>query len=307
MERKVNKVGKNTLTISLPAKWVKTNKIDKGDTLNLTEKGSDLFITTTPKAKLKRITLDISSYKVMVGRVIGALYKAGYDEIRINYETKETLDLIQKELGKGFIGFDMVHVDHKYCIIKSMAITSKEELDLSTRRMFRLLIDNAEEGYELVKQKKFEELDSIIARDLNVNKFADFSRRLMNKFEMNSSNKNLKYFLVEESESIGDEFRDLLKLIKTENKSLEKETLNLFKQIIEYFKQLYELIYSFKEKDFELFGKNFKELNKKISNALSKTNKDTRKLERLRSILVRTFDLNGPLITLQIFESGPTS
>jgi len=56
MERKINLVGKNTLTISIPSKWTKRNKVTKGQTLNLNDEGNKLTITKNTKRKQKNHT-----------------------------------------------------------------------------------------------------------------------------------------------------------------------------------------------------------------------------------------------------------
>ena len=55
MERKVNKVGINTLTVSLPSKWTENNNIEKGDSLDVIEdKNSITFSKGQDKKKIKK-------------------------------------------------------------------------------------------------------------------------------------------------------------------------------------------------------------------------------------------------------------
>ena len=46
MRRKLVKQGNATLMISLPSKWAKENKLDKGDEIILNEYGRDLIVST---------------------------------------------------------------------------------------------------------------------------------------------------------------------------------------------------------------------------------------------------------------------
>ena len=51
MKRKINRVGQNTLTVSLPTKWVKKIGIKQGDELDIFEEGRNLTIGVGNKRK----------------------------------------------------------------------------------------------------------------------------------------------------------------------------------------------------------------------------------------------------------------
>lgn len=299
MKRKIARIGPSTLMISLPTKWVKKNNLSKGDELNIEEDNNTLIIDSSLNPKSKKITLNVSKFGIMTGRVIGALYKSGYDEMKIEYNLPSTIEIIQNELSKGFIGVDIIHHTENYCIIKSMATLNHEEIDNSIRRLFRLLIDNAQESYIAVKDDNFKQLINIASKDLNINKFSDFSRRLLNKFGYKKQDKtNLIYFIAEELENIGDKYASLCRCISSNETNVSKEVLSVYKEINDFLVQYYELYYNFTEKDCSNFGDRHYTIIREIDKLYPKLNKEQSKiLAKLESILVSIFDLNGPLLS----------
>jgi phosphate uptake regulator len=302
MKRKVNLVGQNTLTVSLPVKWTEKNNVNKGDEIELIEEEGSLVITKTGKKVFKETTLDVSNYGSMVGRVVGAMYKIGYDRIKLTYKDGEMFKVIQKELTKGFIGWDIINHGKDYCIIETMATIQPEEFDNALRRLFRLLIDNANESLVAITSKNYEELELVASKDANVNKFSDFSRRLLNKFGYSNPEKtSLIYFIAEDLENIGDDYRDTCRFIAKNKLVLSKKVLNIYENTNQFVTQFYELFYSFSEEKYVDFGDAHKQLMKEIESQYSSLkNNELVVLLRLQSIVTSVFDLNGPLITLKL-------
>ena len=301
MKRKINLVGTSTLTVSLPSDWVKEKNLKKGDEIDLYQQGNDLIFSIDNIPSKKEIEIDISDYGKMTGRVLGALYKAGYDEIKLTFKEPESLDLIQKELLKGFIGLDIIHTAKKYCLLKSMADIKADELQTSMRRVFRLVLDNAQDTYDALNKKNYDELKVIASKDLNVNKFADFSRRLVNKHGyQKKQGYGAIYYILEELENIGDKYRELSLYLYENRFQPNKEVLKIYLEIKEFLNSFQDMFYSFKPEKYKNFGTQYKLLNKKIHNLLDSTNKrETIVLIKLESLLNAIFDLNGPLMTLQ--------
>ena len=53
MKRKVNRVGQNTLTVSLPSKWVKENDVKQGDELEIIEEHNKILLSKGTPAKIE--------------------------------------------------------------------------------------------------------------------------------------------------------------------------------------------------------------------------------------------------------------
>lgn len=298
MRRKINLVGQNTLTISLPKQWVKLHNLEKGDELEVVEEGKYLFLSSEQRAKERTIDVDVSEYGCMAGKVVAALYKAGYDELRIQFDTPEQLQLIKEQRLKSFIGVDLVHVSQKFCILKSLASVKPEELDNSIRKVFRLLIENTTELYTALKNKKYDEMSLIADKDVNINTFADFSRRLLHKYGYRIPKlTSAIYYVVEDLENIGDDIGSLANYLNKYRPEISKKTLQLFERVLDFLKSLHELFYTLKEKDFKTLQETYKILIKDIEKQIRHTeSKEGVILSTLRSMTLAIFDFNGAFL-----------
>ncbi|MEA3515258.1 MAG: AbrB/MazE/SpoVT family DNA-binding domain-containing protein [Nanoarchaeota archaeon] len=299
MKRKVNRVGSNTLTVSLPSRWTKQLGIKPGDELELVEDSENLVIGAKINKKRKEIAINISKLGIMAGRVLGALYKSGYDEIKIEFDNPKMIEIVQKELMKGFIGVDIIHHSKNYCILKSIATVNPNELDNSIRRVFRLLIENSKDSLEAIKKKDYSELENVAYKDMNLNKFADFSRRLLNKFNDSRYEKlNLVYIIIENLEKIGDKYRDLCTYISKNRINLSKERIILYNRVNYFLILFYELFYNYNDERCAELGNYYKKLHIDIEKCYNSIKKDeVQILAILQSIADSIFDLNGPLLT----------
>ena len=301
MKRKVNRVGTSTLTVSLPSKWVKDKGIRQGDELEVVEIGGNLTLSTNGGAHRKTIELDISKYGVMTGRLVGALYKAGFDEIKLTFKDESSGKLVEKELAKGFLGLDMMHHAKHYCLLKSMASIKSEELDNSIRRMFYLVLDNARDALHAIKEKNFDELLVIADKDKNVNRFADFSRRLLNRYGYHGHEKTGSlYYILEETENIGDQFRDLARYLHEKKFIPDDAVLDMYALLVDFIEQFSDLFYKFNAENYRAFGERYVELHQQVESLCgSSSKKDLFVAAKLEALLYSIFNLNGPLMTMQ--------
>ena len=87
MKRKVNRVGTNTLTVSLPSKWAKNHNVNAGDDIDLEESDTSLVISKTNIVRQgKKAKVDATKLGRIFNRTLLALYQHGYDEIKIHFD-----------------------------------------------------------------------------------------------------------------------------------------------------------------------------------------------------------------------------
>jgi len=100
MIRKVNKVGKSTLTVSLPRNWTKKYKIKQGDELKAMEIDQGiLFSSQSLKEKKKKTEIFFKKQdKRHIKSWISRLYRNGYTNISFKVEDPELLQDIKEGL-----------------------------------------------------------------------------------------------------------------------------------------------------------------------------------------------------------------
>jgi phosphate uptake regulator len=126
MKRKIVKTGQNTSIISLPSEWIKKNKLEKGQFLEIEESGSVLKIYSTKKLK-KGVILNLKNEGYWyIKRILKRIYAAGYDQIEINYTQVSQMEYIRKS-ADYLEGFEIVQSKKGSCVLKN--ILELKELD----------------------------------------------------------------------------------------------------------------------------------------------------------------------------------
>ena len=84
MKRRVVKHGASTLTISLPSKWARANKIENGNSLNIEVAKERLIISSSDERHFDDVETTLTGKEEWyVKRILRHLYTSGYDEIKI--------------------------------------------------------------------------------------------------------------------------------------------------------------------------------------------------------------------------------
>ncbi|MBU1111230.1 MAG: hypothetical protein KJ896_00490, partial [Nanoarchaeota archaeon] len=171
--------------------------------------------------------------------LLGALYKKGYDEIRINFKDIETLSLIQQEL-KEQVGFEIVEQYNDYCLIKTIVGEYDSEFDSMLKRLFSQLLVMNDGIISAIKNKECLLLPNIRHLEKDNNKYTCFCRRILNKGGglHSPNNLTLLYCAVEELEKIGDEYKYLCDFL------IEKNLECINTKVIFIFEELHKLITS---------------------------------------------------------------
>jgi len=302
MKRKVIQLAGKTLVVSLPTEWTKKYNIKKGDEIEIEEIKNKLIISPKKDLTNERISLDVSGLSPMIYRILGAVYKAGYDEVEVIYETKKDLEEIEEVSSREFIGFEIVRKGKNSILMKTVSEIQHEEFDAMLRRTFLLILEIAEEGQEAMKNLDKKKLLKLIELDKEVNKYADFCRRSLNKRGYASFIRTPTiYFIVEELEKISDAYRDLCKATIELNRRLDDEIISLHEKVNIFFREFYELHYKFDMNKLAEHGKKRGELIRALKDLMKETSKDELLFLFLLSLIVEEiFNMNGALIASKI-------
>ncbi len=298
MRRKIISLAKSTNVVTLPNKWCESNSLKKGDEVLVYENGGSIVVSPIQTEKLA--TLDISGCDPMIRRILGAAFKAGYDEMRIHYSTEEEKEIAEEVISQEFIGFEVIFTDSEKLLIEARSISepSPENFENMLRRM--MMIISSMGGDIIVNPGDEEILRQVAERDKEVNKIADYCRRTINKNSLlRISDRYLLnpplYFIVEQLEKIGDEFRDLSSIcgcIDTDVASMAKG----------YFDSFRKLFHDFDIKTLASFGKRRYELRDIFGEYPA--GECAKCIKICNSIVEKTFDMNGPLIAMSIKDES---
>ncbi len=296
MRRKVIKQGKNTLTLTLPSKWAIRNTIRAGDELDVTERGRELLVSSVEHQTARTISIDISSLRTRaIWRMISSVYRAGYDEIRVKFDsngsghvhTAFTLDTLSRRipnedalspieavqaLVNRLVGMVIIEQRGSYCVIRELGETSPKEFDNAFRRIFHLLTTMAE-ILEGAFKGNFDELKEIHILDTNLDRFEDLCLRLLNKYGHEDYRKTqTMYSLIFTLELLGDSFKKIgLLLMEGERASKNVETM--FHHVVGMFKAYSVLQYHFSTAQAQKIYHLTEEMNRVYAKLKSEANK----------------------------------
>jgi len=237
------------LTVSLPLKWAKRIGLKKGDELEVNEKDNSLLIETKSSPVYKQTSFDIGdSSPRYIMRRIGIAYRAGYDELKINFNNASEAKIAQEKIGKC-IGFEIIEQGSKYIIAKDIGGTLKSEFDNVLRRVFFMLLAMSKDSYSALANNKLKSLDEVIEIEETIDKLTNFCKRIINRGEYMHDKSSYIYSIVSKLEKISDEYRDICFNYRDKNSlKLSKETLDFYNKIDGFLESLYNFFYNFNER-----------------------------------------------------------
>jgi phosphate uptake regulator len=271
MKRKVIQLAGKTLVVSMPNKWVKKYGVKKGDDIEVEEEERKLVIKAKGEGEKAVKVLDAKDLNVMLGRMIGGMYKAGYDEIEITYYSPEQYSAIREVLNRSCTGYEIIKHGQRTLVIKNLSELHVEEFDNVLRRLFLSLLSSAEDALEYIKHGNLKALEEIELRDLLITKYSDLCRRMINIQGRGNTYKTTSYYYISEAlEKIGDGYKTFAKfIIKNKLNHLSSETINLLSEINKLLRLLYELLYDFDFKKLEQFGQQSDKMKKEFETKLN--------------------------------------
>jgi len=159
--RKVQKVGYSTMTVSLPAEWVKQNNINPGDLVFLMpERDGTLKIMPSEVAQREEaeeyvINADVCDERGMLERIIVGSYILGRDVIRVNSSTrisKEHIDEI-RDIVRKLIGLGILEETQKEILLQCSVDPTKFKLDMLIRRLSLIASTILLEALQALREK----------------------------------------------------------------------------------------------------------------------------------------------------------
>jgi len=180
MKRKIVKQGTATLTVSLPAKWTKENKLSAGDEVEMEDQNGDLLISTGPAKKEKSITYKITEDNEQdIRPLLTHLYRNGYDVIKLTGIDDKLFGKIRRLTTDLLLGFEVTDSRENTCTLTNISEPTDEKFEVLMRRTFLLIKETqvlVNEDYERGKFDHMNEMDAL--RDQQ-DKFIIFCRRVL--------------------------------------------------------------------------------------------------------------------------------
>ena len=243
MKRKVVKQGSSTLMISLPSKWIKKYGVQKGDEIDINLLGSNLMIGILKSPELKKTNVEIKASALGV-RYITALYRIGYDEIKLIYKDENFIKKIQKTVREQLFGFEIIEESKNYCIIKDLSgQINIRVLSDSIKQTWNLVINMANDCVNEIQNENFLSLENMKFRDTSINKFTNYCTRILLKdVSFGDANSAVRYNFLRNLEDFADEYQDIGRYVGEKKLIVNNNYIEYLKKcnlLLEYLNQNY--------------------------------------------------------------------
>ncbi|HJX50551.1 MAG TPA: AbrB/MazE/SpoVT family DNA-binding domain-containing protein [Candidatus Nanoarchaeia archaeon] len=316
MKRKVMKIGPASLVMSLPSGWAKRYSIQKGDEIEVEERGRNLQITTKKEILTKdKAEINISKFCPMIMRALGILYKVGYKKININYSKENSecrkmfsgqglkeIDLI-KRAADSYTGMDIEKFNQKLneVTLIERANVLYEEFDNTLNHAFLHLTQISEQVKEALFQSDKTLEKEIDLTDNLINQTTNFCQKILNKQGYQEFNKtHFVYHIVTGIEDLGDRYHMLYEdYSKKKTKKLTSEIILILKNLDIMLNEFYAIFRKFDVKKLTELAYTYHEILFDIEKASKKISRDEiLMLSCLVDIANRIYDLLEPLMAL---------
>jgi len=278
MKRKVIQLAGKTMVVSLPIKWVKRYNVRKGDEIEVEEKGREILLKTQAEPEIKRVEIDTRGQNErVIGWIMSAMYKLGYDEIEFIYDNQRIMEQIQEAVKDFFVGFILVNQTKSRCVIKSISRDSEEEFDAALKRAFMVTTTLGENISEALRNGERDSLKSIVGMERTNNQLTGFCERLLNKRGHGEVGKTCFWHNIAWNlEKICDDYKYICELLLekgSKKKRVSGELIQLLDEANSYLKDYYDLLYKYEVGKLAPFSARGNSLVKKAE-SLFKSNKD---------------------------------
>lgn len=285
MKRKVNKVGQNTLTVSLPSKWVEKYGIKKGQEIDMDEEKGKITIGIRKNIEIERMKIHLDSPDKFMRRVIQSPYKRGCDELEVTYSDPKVLNLITDVLSET-IGFEIVKQGNGYILIKNVATGLEEEFDDIYERVFMIIKTMNNNIREFLKTEDENLLEETKSMETTIHKLTNFclrqlyrngyknERMTMQKYCIMRSMERLSDFLFRQASLLSGELfvKRLINNKRIQKVRLNKEAIQICEKTIVLGNICFEMINKFHYEKLLEYRKKEVELKMQIFDQITSAN-----------------------------------
>lgn len=243
--RKVNNVGRDTLTVSIPKSWTIKNNINKGDQLNM-EKHADRLIIKTINFKQKEGIIDTRNTNTfLLNKLILNAYMKNFNKIIINIEkekiynnetdTDVSIFNYLASITSAYIGMEIIsHRKDKIIIQNLFEEGEVSNLPIIQKRVVSLYSELIEKTIEKMDSSKNFQNPQISRETINIRKFIYYNMRLVVNSEKSIFSKIKLYVLYDHLDNSLYNIEKLIKFLG-KKKKINKKITGLIKEIFSIF------------------------------------------------------------------------
>lgn len=244
MERKLVKQGRNALTVTLPAAWLRKKGLKAGNSVDVEETKRGLLVRSSSLATKKETLIDVRDLeRSMVWHLVNAKYIDGYDRIEVLHNNPAWI----QEISQSFIGFVVEEHSSTRTVLTSIVVVPEENFEAVFRRTGHILAQLGRTLERLAKKERT--FGDFKAEEQLLNNNINYCLRYLNKYE--SSERAYGYFLICATiEEAGDLLKAMAREIGGKRRFAEKVSKMVQRYVELLFKKdpkrLYKVLRAFR-------------------------------------------------------------
>ena len=181
MKRKLVRQGAATMMISLPSKWIKENKLEKGSEVELVEEAGVLKIGTDVKI-IRDFEIDITdANKHDIYPILTHAYRNGFNKLILKGKTNEIAKNVRKITNDILLGFEITELEHNKITLENISEPTEQKYDIMIKKSFQIIEETHLIISEDFKNKKFDSMEDVEDLRMQQDRFVLFCRRLLSK------------------------------------------------------------------------------------------------------------------------------
>ncbi|MBI3032398.1 AbrB/MazE/SpoVT family DNA-binding domain-containing protein [Candidatus Woesearchaeota archaeon] len=253
MKRKINRVGVNTLTVSLPSEWVTKHHLNAGDELVVyPEHDRIAFSINEQKSQNKEITLVINDMsRQTVSKYLTTLYIHNFSKIVLTYESNEIYDNKNEKnisikntirvLSHRFIGMEIVSQTNKKTELSCFILNQDQNLEVIEKRIYHLLHETINELLEAIDNDYNSFHATIYDHHDNIIKFMYYYLRMVDISDNSEDQKKVLFTFYMKLDYIIDKIRHLSE--KIQEYGCTEKVKKILKEIFDFYFQGFIIMY----------------------------------------------------------------
>lgn len=255
MERTVNLVGQNTLTVSIPSKWAGKYSIKKGDRVHIEENGAALKIISNAKNEDKEFSFCLKGVdRTSLILTMRYCYRSGIDLMSLQLDKPYVLhrrknifvpviSAITEELSR-LMGMEIIEQKEGYCQLKYMLNDNPNEFDQFLRKTFWTI----QYAFEAIMEAKDKD---VLMREVQQNHdlltmYTSYCARLMNRYGCESIEEAYhRYCTLSALEMIMDIIQNVARRINKKDIVRSQQFITWLIKMKSFFERFIDYYYNF--------------------------------------------------------------
>jgi phosphate uptake regulator len=197
------------------------------------------------------------------------------------------------------MGYEIMNITPKTIEIRSVAKIKIDEFDEMNRKIFMILLATSMELHEALIKFDPEKIKSTILRHKLINRYADYCRRIINKFPEKFPRAGPLYSIIENLEKISDQYKVFSELILNLKRRPSKEIIEALNQTNLYLENVKNIFYKYEHHSMQAFVEYKKHLDENIS-FKHFSPEELSLLFHCKTIIQIIYDMNSPITTLRL-------